>query len=907
MLKKLLSVLVAVTVAAVLNVTAFADSCTYVRVSGQINYDAAFEALELLNRERTNAGLEPLVMSQSLMECAVTRAFEACLHFDHTRPDGSDCTTVQDISTWYGENLYAGSSKAADAISSLMSSSEHRANILHTEFKSVGIACINGTWVQQFSGNTAYPAYKPSNTYDSRDIRTLTSNLRVASPYYDSTSAIKVGETLTLQSPILYSGGMRAACIDSSNYSISISDTSKASINGMELTALSAGNITVTYTLNGTSLSASAAFIIESSTKSIADCDFELPVRTFEYNGKPHIPDVYVFDSGIRLTNGVDYTVEYVNNVNCGWGTAIVHGKGKYSDNIDCLFEITRRSISGIGLDRTEYVYDGKEHKPVLVEGVAGTDYNIRWQDNISAGTALAIVEAYSDNYIGHAELPFTIKPTSINGMNVKLSSAEYTYSGKACKPKVSIGNLVKDVDFRVSYLNNANIGIASVRIEGIGNYTGEITKSFKIKSAPEEQRTSSQEASLPKETTIYIYEKAPVVKLEYSSVTVTEKCGFHTPKVISVTLSDGTILPTDAYDVSYSDNCCAGTGKVRIECKLESGYFGAAYATFTIMPKCIKETKVTLSANEYYYDGTEHRPTVSVDSFYDTDYTCKYSNNIKAGTASVTVTGKNDLTGSVTLTYKITEIDDGDSHIILSTGNNAADGNEDSQNDDTTARSYIKNETTDQLAQGSASAQPDADNSNTTSVPGKSLGHTAKDETHAQSVPKKSQKITAVNVRSYLGDKPFSLNASAKTKLTYKTSNKNVAIISSKGIVTPKGVGTCKITITAVETTSYKSAKKVVSITVGPKKSEISNITLKGGKVAVRWKADKSASDYIVAYKKSGDSNYTLLNVDGSTTKKVLSGLKKGTYSVKVRSYKTVNGKKYYSKWSSVKKVTVK
>jgi len=39
-----------------------------------------------------------------------------------------------------------------------------------------------------------------------------------------------------------------------------------------------------------------------------------------------------------------------------------------------------------------------------------------------------------------------------------------------------------------------------------------------------------------------------------------------------------------------------------------------------------------------------------------------------------------------------------------------------------------------------------------------------------------------------------------------------------------------------------------------------------------------------------------------------IRSGLKSGRkYWVRVRTYKTVNGKKYYSAWSKVKTVTVK
>lgn len=65
------------------------------------------------------------------------------------------------------------------------------------------------------------------------------------------------------------------------------------------------------------------------------------------------------------------------------------------------------------------------------------------------------------------------------------------------------------------------------------------------------------------------------------------------------------------------------------------------------------------------------------------------------------------------------------------------------------------------------------------------------------------------------IGDKPFSLNAKAKTALSYKTDSPSVVTVDAKGTVTIVGKGTAKITITAKETSEYKSAAKTVSVTV--------------------------------------------------------------------------------------------
>ena len=67
------------------------------------------------------------------------------------------------------------------------------------------------------------------------------------------------------------------------------------------------------------------------------------------------------------------------------------------------------------------------------------------------------------------------------------------------------------------------------------------------------------------------------------------------------------------------------------------------------------------MDKNSYTYDGTAKTPTVTValdgkTLVLNTDYTVSYSNNIKVGTAAVTVTGKGKYTGSKTINFTITE-----------------------------------------------------------------------------------------------------------------------------------------------------------------------------------------------------------------------------------------------------------
>ena len=100
-------------------------------------------------------------------------------------------------------------------------------------------------------------------------------------------------------------------------------------------------------------------------------------------------------------------------------------------------------------------------------------------------------------------------------------------------------------------------------------------------------------------------------------------------------------------------------------------------------------------------------------------------------------------------------------------------------------------------------------------------------------------------------------------------------------------------------------SSSKPTGTTVSSAKNSAS------GKVTVKWKADSSADGYQIKYVTTVNGKKvtkTKTVKSASTLKATLSGLTKGkTYSVSIRSYKTVNGKKVYSSYSKAVKVKVK
>ncbi len=175
--------------------------------------------------------------------------------------------------------------------------------------------------------------------------------------------------------------------------------------------------------------------------------------------------------------------------------------------------------------------------------------------------------------------------------------------------------------------------------------------------------------------------------------------------------------------------------------------------------------------------------------------------------------------------------------------------------------------------------------------------------------VSKGKQSISAkTSLSKNFGSKPFSLGASAKTELTYKTSNKKVVTVSSDGKVTLKNPGKAKITVKAAETGKYKAASKTVTINVKLKAPTLSAKITGKKKVKLSWSKVPGATKYEVhmydAKKKKFVKKITKPAIQRTAWHK---GMKKGTYKYKVRAYRKVDGKKVYSPYSSVKKVKIK
>ena len=88
---------------------------------------------------------------------------------------------------------------------------------------------------------------------------------------------------------------------------------------------------------------------------------------------------------------------------------------------------------------------------------------------------------------------------------------------------------------------------------------------------------------------------------------------------------------------------------------RLEYPYEGSKTLTYTIRGIDISDKAATLEQTTYVFDGTAHKPAVTVEGLTEgTDYTVSYKNNTSYGTATVIITGAGNYEGTIQLTFTI-------------------------------------------------------------------------------------------------------------------------------------------------------------------------------------------------------------------------------------------------------------
>lgn len=226
-----------------------------------------------------------------------------------------------------------------------------------------------------------------------------------------------------------------------------------------------------------------------------------------------------------------------------------------------------------------------------------------------------------------------------ISKLTVTLSDNTMAYTGYQLKPTVTVKdgvNVVSSTEYDVTY--GANIGSSKL------NSTGYVTVTFKNTSAKYRGTKTLQFTIVPGKvlstTTVYI---PAIADQAYTGTYVKPYVSVYYGGPTSITAK--TLLTENVhYTLSYSSNINAGTATVTATAKAGSGYSGSVSKTFAIKYNLSNATVTTTPAT-YAYDGRIKQPAVTVKIGYVTvpasDYIVTYSNNLKVGTATATVTAK--------------------------------------------------------------------------------------------------------------------------------------------------------------------------------------------------------------------------------------------------------------------------
>lgn len=396
----------------------------------------------------------------------------------------------------------------------------------------------------------------------------------------------------------------------------------------------------------------------------------------YEYTGSPieGVVEIWTLDingaPNEQLEVNTDYTLTYESDItSAGEKIVTVTGTGNYTGTKELKYVITKVNINISDYYATiipEYfIFSGEAQQPsVIVKAteqtddsaalVYGTDYTVGYiaPDGVELvngapvypGLYTVVIEGLG-NYEGQVTTKpqYTIYRKGVTSADITVEivdGPEFDYAGAPVTPEVVVKDttrnitLVKDTEYTVEYFNNNGIGEAYVKITGINNYDSERTEAFWI-----------------------------IGPKEISEVTICEiedviYDGSAQEPELTITDGDYALVKGTDYTVVYSENVDAGQAKATV-----TGigkYTGEKEVSFTINARSIENAAITGVEDKYSATGSAIEPTVTITDdlgnvlVITNDYTVAYKDNTSVGTATITVTGTGNYTGSKTITFEI-------------------------------------------------------------------------------------------------------------------------------------------------------------------------------------------------------------------------------------------------------------
>ncbi len=659
--------------------------------------------------------------------------------------------------------------------------------------------------------------------------------------------------------------------------------------------------------------------------------DIEVTGRAIYIEGEPIKPTITVrAKDGTTLVENQDYTVdEYTGpqEVNVP-GTVKIHGMGNYKDDRDVTFMIYPPNGDFVIEPIESQEFRNAPIKPEVkvslrvsedlsMELIEGQDYVLEWDNIQNAGVNTAKVTAKGLGYFGEKGMQvtqtFTITPKSIGADGAIAAGITASdlgvsqYTGSALTPKVTLTftppqpegkegedpskpvELVQGRDYTVDYVNNVKVGVAKAVIKGIGNYTGSIEKEFEIHA------------------NMSMAKIEPIPMQNYTGSAVT-------PLPV-VSLGGQTLALDKDYRVSYSNNVDRGTATITIT-GIEPWYVGTRTVNFDIARELSEETPIRGVASVYTYTGSPITPPIRVEDgerilVAGVDYEATYSQNVDAGTATVSIKGIGKYTGSTSTTFqimpqqlgraKVSPISD---QIFNGKEQNppvtVTSGDKTLQNGKDYSLVYV-NSATPGMASAIIKGEGNYTGTQTVNyrikVPALTGVKFTKSTSSSVTISwTKNSVVTGYEIYNAKNRRALRVKKSSTTKGTVKKLKAGTAATFRVRAYVSKDGQYYYGPFTSVKTATAPSSTKISSLTSKKKKQ-----------VVVKWKKVKGATQYEVYRATSKKGKYKKIGTSKKTTytdKKATGGKR---YYYKVRVCKKINKKNYYSSYSAVKSVKAK